>query len=187
MTPPAGRATPDGLVTDCRHELSGLLDVDVLAEQQIYDRISVESEVLAIVHGGLERYLLERKNGEFDVPRSYSSWDEGFEPMAFGPDTYAVKHGAVGRHEDDRHSLIHLCYESNLVRAAVRISTGGGRYNSEDVEFHAAVPAAVVDGPDATVAIAPRIDNCTSDVPVPRFEYTREGGQITGFHSVDTE
>lgn len=153
------------------HVLACGLEVDLLADQSVHGKVSVDDEELGIVTGGLQSYLDERSVGTIDLPETYSSWEEGFRDASpDSPRQLLVVYGALTRHREND-STLRLAFTSDNCRAAVRLATGGGRFDSDELTFHSAAPVGVVEGPRSTVAIAPCYIEANSEGESPAFTH----------------
>ena len=84
------------------------------------------------------------------VPTTYSSFDTEFD----SPETYFT-----GESVDD---VLRLTYSSALVEAAVRIATGGGRYDSAAIDWVVGPFISIVKGSERHVAVAPIVEEFDS-------------------------
>lgn len=162
---------------------AGGLRVIPLDSQGIGD-IDIYAHTVGLVSGGLDAYLETNLVGSHDIPRTYGQWDDEFPTTVVGRnDDIDVFDGPVGE-ACDADEALQFRFRSEYVQAAVRIITGGGRFNQDEFKFHEAVPLAILDHHTVSIAIAPLMSNHSlDDVSHPDFVYTDDGGY--DFHVLD--
>lgn len=177
---------PDGVDGDPKlydetHTLEESLRVRGLAGQSVQNKIRIEGNLLGLVVDGLDEYLDERGIATERIPTTYSSWDDDFPGHEHGRRSHLVVEGPRGVDEEDGGSLA-LMFRSDLIRAALRILNGGGRYAASEYTLHLAVPYAVLSRVGGgAIIIAPITDDSIEVPEDPDFSYI-EHADGTHFH-----